>query len=49
MAESCGVPRGVFATVINAQGGNQVNLLNQTLVTTVRVLAQQEVGSDNGE
>ena len=44
MAESYRVPRGVFATVINNQAGNQVNLPNQTLVNaTIRVPAQQEV------
>ena len=42
MAEST-VPRGVFATVINNGGNNQANSPLQTLVTTVRVPAIQEV------
>ena len=42
MAESM-VPRGVFATVINNGGNNQANSPLQTLVTTVRVPAIQEV------
>ena len=43
MAESCRVPRGIFATEINNQAGNQVNLPNQTLVNaTIRLPAQQE-------
>ena len=46
MAESyqqVAVPRDVFATVINNQASNQVNLPNQTLITTVCVPAQKEV------
>ena len=42
MADSS-VPRGVFATVINNEASSRANLPVQTLVTTVRVPAVQEV------